>query len=536
MTNKNYTKKNIENNIEKNQKIKNIEKMFKKNILENELNEKDRKSETFYQNSLNNIKTENNYFDLTNNHLNKKIFTPNRFIQKNKNEIYSRKKCFSPNNINTNENNKKSNINNKIKNYDNLNIKEINNYALINKESKKSKYLKSLGEEKDYDYLILQNQLKDMEKQINLLNNISIYKKNYSNNNNIKNRNYKNFEFKNTNFFKGYSDMNNYTSLNINKNQNYKISPFRNYYNNNFSKSSNNNKQNNYFLENSYPRNYNCNEKSENNSFSQDKVNNKYENNQIQEYALKDLKSNNSLDLNMRMHNLEKCIFDIKKELSSMSSILSNLSSNNFFINKFKEQIKQVCNDFLYEKMNLDEDNKYRKVCNDCRDKNNHSFYNEFLKEEDKQKNIYENNNKFENEINNIIEQKLENLGEKIKIQINNNLLKPYINKLENDMKENIDKIKKQINNMNKNNDFEYLNNNKNEYSKRKNQLFESNKSDNEFLALNKGSSELRNQKYEEINKLGEKLYQKLVEKEKKLKLLKRETLKYLGEYKIGKI
>ena len=130
----------------------------------------------------------------------------------------------------------------------------------------------------------------------------------------------------------------------------------------------------------------------------------------------------------------------------------------------------------------------------------------------------------------------MENLGEKIKIQINNNLLKPYINKLENDMKENIDKIKKQINNMNKNNDFEYLNNNKNEYSKRKNQLFESNKSDNEFPALNKGSSELRNQKYEEINKLGEKLYQKLVEKEKKLKLLKRETLKYLGEYKIGKI
>jgi hypothetical protein len=43
-------------------------------------------------------------------------------------------------------------------------------------------------------------------------------------------------------------------------------------------------------------------------------------------------------------------------------------------------------------------------------------------------------------------------------------------------------------------------------------------------------SSKLRNEKYEEINKLGEKLYQKLLEKEKKLKLLKKETSKFLED------
>ena len=40
----------------------------------------------------------------------------------------------------------------------------------------------------------------------------------------------------------------------------------------------------------------------------------------------------------------------------------------------------------------------------------------------------------------------------------------------------------------------------------------------------NKTSSKLKKEKYEEINRLGEKLYKKLLEKEKKLKLLKQET------------
>ena len=39
----------------------------------------------------------------------------------------------------------------------------------------------------------------------------------------------------------------------------------------------------------------------------------------------------------------------------------------------------------------------------------------------------------------------------------------------------------------------------------------------------------LQRKKYEEINRLGEKLYDKLMEKEKKLKLLKQETTKLLN-------
>ena len=47
---------------------------------------------------------------------------------------------------------------------------------------------------------------------------------------------------------------------------------------------------------------------------------------------------------------------------------------------------------------------------------------------------------------------------------------------------------------------------------------------------MSKGTSKIRKEKYEEINRLGEKLYQKLCEKEQKLRLLKKETTKYSEE------
>ena len=45
-----------------------------------------------------------------------------------------------------------------------------------------------------------------------------------------------------------------------------------------------------------------------------------------------------------------------------------------------------------------------------------------------------------------------------------------------------------------------------------------------------KNSSKLRNEKFDEINRIGEKLYNKLVEKEKKLNLLKQEKTRFLNE------
>ena len=43
-------------------------------------------------------------------------------------------------------------------------------------------------------------------------------------------------------------------------------------------------------------------------------------------------------------------------------------------------------------------------------------------------------------------------------------------------------------------------------------------------------TSKISNQKFEEINKIGERLYNKLKEKEEKLKLLKQEKAKFLNE------
>ena len=43
-------------------------------------------------------------------------------------------------------------------------------------------------------------------------------------------------------------------------------------------------------------------------------------------------------------------------------------------------------------------------------------------------------------------------------------------------------------------------------------------------------TSKIRNEKFDEINKIGDRLYNKLLEKEKKLKLLKQEKAKFLNE------
>ena len=87
-------------------------------------------------------------------------------------------------------------------------------------------------------------------------------------------------------------------------------------------------------------------------------------------------------------------------------------------------------------------------------------------------------------------------------------------------MKKNFDEIKEKINEMNK---INYINND----NEKKNKMLES--ITNSDL-LSKGTSKLRNERFEEINRLGEKLYQKLLEKEKKLRLLKQETSKFLEE------
>lgn len=509
-----------ESNNEKEEKdIKKDTEKYNKN----KNNKKVKKAEKFFKKSnIDPYYKKNKYLDLSSHQINKDISanTPNRIITNYDIETNVKKKIFSPNITNFNINNKKSNKNYQKKD-NNFYSEEINNYTFIKNKSISSKNIKSSRGEVDYEDK-LKNQLEEMENQINLLRNIE--NRNYPNSNS-KNK-YNGGGSENTNHFKNYMNKRNNISLMTNKNHNHQISPFRNNYNDKFSKSSIY-KKNNLFLENSFPRNYiNNYEKSQNNSFIEE-ISNRNANNQIQQFALNDLASNNTIDINIRIDNLEKTVLEIKNEIKSMSSILSNFSSTHFLQNNLKDQIKQLFNDYLNEKMNLDNNNKYgnknnyRPNYNNYNyDKNNHSFYSEFLKEEDNQKNIYENN--LEIKINKKIDHKLENFWEKIKNQIENNLLKPSISKLENVINKNINEIKEKINDMNRIYNIENINNSKYGYYNRKNKLLESN-NHNELISLSKGNSKLRNEKYDEINRLGEKLYQKLEEKEKKLKLLTQE-------------
>ena len=527
--------------INKSKKVMKIENILKQNILENDskrgkIEEDNNKMHSQNSNKFGNIYNKKNIiFGLSSNQINKKEFphTPNRFIINKNNEIINninfKKRQYSPNITHFDNNDKNMNNNiDKNNNSNNFSYKEeINNITFTKNKSININNIKNSEEEKDYDN-ILQNQLNDMQKQISLLEkgiNISDNKINSKNRNYLnKNNNYdqncfgqsSNTYFYHTNFW----EKNNLKKYN-------KFSPINSIPK--FSVSSNNNhknilleKKNNINYKYKSPTKYN-NDKISDNSFQEEEEqinNDRY--NTISKYVLKDLTSNNSNDINSRIYKLEKSVNDIKKDIKLMSSILLNLTSNNFFENNFKEQIKQICNDYLNEKINSDENIKSNNYMPNYNNNNNenHSFYSEFLNDENKQKNIYENNKKFENEINKRIDQKLEYFGEEIKNDIYNKLIKPSINQIENNMKKNFDEIKEKINEMNK---INYINN----YNDKKNKMMES--ITNSDL-LSKGTSKLRNERFEEINRLEEKLYQKLLEKEKKLRLLKQETSKFLEE------
>ena len=530
--------------IKKNKKVKKIEKILKQNILENntyrkQSNEEDKKYRTIYNNNNLNINPNNN------NIFNKKYpYTPNRFFLNKSNDIgknlFIKQRPYSPNNnININDINKKKNYINTNKNNNVLKKEELINYSFKKRSVGSNNTKNSMNEERDYEN-ILQNQLKDMEKHINLMgkginisnnkNKKNIYN-NYDINNFSKSNNYGNNHFFTKTKMKYFkNDINVENDKNMNRTTYSKYNKYSPVINNKYSPikvNKTNNTSNNFFIEENSkyrsPSYRHKNENSLNNSDNQEieAINNNY----LPEYVLKDLASNNTIDIGRRLDNLEKNVYEIKKEISSMSSILSKLSSNNFFQNNLKEEIKQICRDYLNEKLNSDENFKYNS--NNIRpnynfdNNDNHSMYSEFMNDENK---------KFEMEMNKKIEQKMEVWGETLKNQIFNKLLKPSLNQIEDTMKQNIDEIKEKINemnNMNKINNLENINRyaNNERYGK-KNKMLESINSD----LFSKGTAKLRNEKYEEINRLGEKLYQKLVEKEKKLKLLKQETSKYIEE------
>ena len=497
----------IDKNNKKSHKISRIEKILKKNILEKE-NDQDKSQ--IYQKSSNNYitkyETKNQFYENSQNKIFKNVFakTPNRLIKSNNTinnnnndiiNINDNKRTYTPNITHTNQN-------------------EINN--------NKIEYLDS----NDYDN-ILKTQLKDMENQIDLLNkiNISEVKANYFNKINPNNNDVNKFGKTETNHFYNKSEKENQDELRKDFNKGLYLN--KTTYNKFYSKINNNIRNHNTinYNENQLQKNIfneeqnNNQEKKKKNEFNtppSDKINhNLFQNSH---YILNDLKSNNTIDINQRLDNLEKNIIEIRQELNSVSQIVTNFTSKNFVYN-FKEDIKIIVDEYMNER------NFNNKNYND----DNRSLYSELITEENKQKNI-------DNEINKKINKKLKNLSEEIRNEIFNKYLKPSLNQIEININRNINEIKDKIDDMFQKGSFKNYNYNKgdiNDINVNKQYEYKSNKfsgkqTNNDIF--NNNSSNLRNEKYEEINRLGEKLYQKLLEKEKKLKLLKKETSKFLED------
>jgi hypothetical protein len=311
---------------------------------------------TIYQNKTNNYIKKKNNFGFSN-QINKKIYphTPNRILNTNNDiinrNIYIKKNQYSPDIANLNINNKKT----------------------------QEKYIQDIDNEED-------NLKNILNQNLNELDNLLKYGKDSNNINSINNIN-------------DINTNNNYKN-NVTKTP-YSNKSLYNAYNNNDSISNNDqmstaHRGNGYLNENTNkynyttPINYRNNSKQYGNDSSNDDQNNKRINtNNINnniptiptQYILKDLASNNSIDIARRLDYLEKNVFEIKKDITSMSSILNNLSSNNYILNNFKEQIKQICDDYINEKMNTYENIKYNNKQNNYNN-DNHSLYSEFVNDE----------------------------------------------------------------------------------------------------------------------------------------------------------
>ena len=272
----------------------------------------------------------------------------------------------------------------------------------------------------------------------------------------------------------------------------------------------------------------NINNINNNNYFTNYKINNEsqYGNNTF----YKNREWDESANIIERIDNLEKNIFEIKNELNNISSGIKLFLDKDYFLYNFKDIIKQICFDFFSEKMDNNNDNNEN--INQTRNENNENEEGENSKYNNTEFNESKNNNnennditrtekamEMEDKINKKIDEKLEYLCNNLKNQIYQKYLQPSINEIENSMKQNMEDIKKKVELINYSND-----NNTNIIN---GEEIISTTNNNEETSLDKRNKQRK--KYEEINRLGEKLYDKLMEKEKKLKLLKQETTKLLN-------
>ena len=227
-------------------------------------------------------------------------------------------------------------------------------------------------------------------------------------------------------------------------------------------------------------------------------------------------------NIKQKLDYLEGNILEIKKNLQEISEGFSFCVSKEFIINNFREQILSICEEIYNEYYTNNNYNKDNDNDNEDEDNNNDNYINEQNGNESLMtnsnyisQNETNNNNQLEKDLENQINQKIDEKLGSLQNNIFDKYLKPTINKIGNSMNKYIDQIQLEVNNIN---DRQNINN--------------INTASKNELSSKLSTSKIRNQKFDEINKIGERLYNKLKEKEQKLKLLKQEKAKFLIENK----
>ena len=501
---------------EKERKLKKIEKILKTKILSNNINleneslENDLTNRKINKNLLINPDEENEddkiysnlnqYLSHANSNFNS---AKNKNIEYNKNYInYNNRteNTFSPEITNSSNFNIPKRTMTPIPKGSKLLFKSPDNTISYINTNPNTNYKISLNSDKEYKRL--EAQLKEMEDRLKSLNTDNI---NNSNINNINNSNSKNITHSKSFSFLPKEQNN---SIRSNRNNNYiNIQKEINENNNNFV----NNDTLNLPVQ-STNRNFNINANS-NRQFIENL--NNLNTNRI-------LPSERVNSIEQRMSNLENEIKGIKDQFTTLSKniqLLVNMKSNNNNINT--EQIVQIV---LKECIKLIE-NKFNEI--QYQNQNNQITNNRMSNEFTSNNNLYvstdSNLYSFEMRLNKKIDERLDLLANHIQEQLNNNFLKPSIQSIENTMKNNMNEIKEKLNQINTHSNNNLLNQSETSF-------VESIRGSKSLLGSQsdiKNSTLRRNEQYDEINRLGEKLYDKLVEKEKKLEEFKIETTNY---------
>ena len=505
-------KENNNNNKGKNKNIEItpiIKKPFRqiktdiKNSSKNNV-KKDNKLELNINNKKNNRKdnlTPNKYLKRINN-LNKGHNTSN-YSKYNHNIQFGKDFGFNlkDNNSNIKQNLENSLFNSSLNNNSGINSPNEKNNLMMDNNEYEYENMNNLEEEEQEEGIEEQQNVNSIQFGNN--NNQYINGNNQSNNYNNK-ANFENIEDNVSNISENKQRMYR-THQNINYNQ--RLNP--NFPNLNNFKSNNNSS----FLteqnrnEMSINSNNNCTQR-----YSMITMNENYNN-------MKNQKINN---IKQKLDYLEGNILEIKKNLQEISEGFSFCVSKEFIINNFREQILSICEEIYNEYYTNNNYNKDNDNDNEDEDNNNDNYMNEQNGNESLMtnsnyisQNETNNNNQLEKDLENQINQKIDEKLGSLQNNIFDKYLKPTINKIGNSMNKYIDQIQLEVNNIN---DRQNINN--------------INTASKNELSSKLSTSKIRNQKFDEINKIGERLYNKLKEKEQKLKLLKQEKAKFLIEDK----